>query len=65
MPCAPGMKGCRRDCLHRYMVTAYHDQRDARDMLRESERFVQHEDEEFEREQPQVTFKMWLEGYWR
>jgi hypothetical protein len=46
------------------MVDQYHDQRDARDALRESEAFYQHEDEDFNREVPQVTFKMWLQGYW-
>lgn len=56
---------CRRGCLHRAMVRDYHDQRDARDALRESEPYLQHEDEDFDAECPRVTFKMWLQGYWR
>ena len=65
MPCSPGMRGCRRDCLHRDMVSQYHDQRDARDALRETEMYMQHEDVEFEKEFPPVHFKQWLKGFWR
>jgi len=47
------------------MVSQYHDQRDARDALRETEMYMQHEDVEFEKEFPPVHFKQWLKGFWR
>lgn len=75
MPCSPGMKACRRDCLHRAMVREYHDQRDAREALRESGAlapsafsygaqvsYSQLEDEDFAQAVPPVTFRSWLEG---
>jgi hypothetical protein len=64
VPCSPGMRKCKRDCLHRRMVGEYCDQRDAREALRESGPFMQMEDEEFDREIPQVTFKQWIERGW-
>lgn len=62
--CGFKTRSCRRGCLHRQMIEDYFDQRDARDALRESEHYMQHEDYEFNAEIPQVTFKMWLQGYW-
>lgn len=75
MPCTTGMRGCRRDCLHRRLVDGYRDARDARDALRESDApapvgvtgtngahvsMAQLEDEEFARHVPPVLFKDWL-----
>lgn len=65
MPCSPEMKGCRKECLHRQMVREYYDQRDARDALRESEAYMQYEDEDFDAKITRVLFKDWLIGYWR
>lgn len=64
---------CHSACLHREMVLAYYDQRDARDALRESDipvpaafsfgsaaTYVQLEDDDFNAAVPRVTFKEWL-----
>jgi len=69
---------CHTACLHREMVQAYYDQRDARDALRESDvpvpashaygsaaTFMQLEDDDFDAAVPRVTFKMWLEQHAR
>jgi hypothetical protein len=42
------------------MVHEYHDARDARDSLRESEFCMQMEDSDFAEAVPVVTFKQWL-----
>lgn len=75
MPCSKGMRRCRRDCLHRRLVSEYHDARDARDALRESATtaptdvpgtngttvtMAQLEPEDFARVFPPVLFKDWL-----
>lgn len=82
--CRPGMPypsderpACHRGCLHRVMVEAYYDQRDARDALRESDQpvppqwaygsgatYSQLEDEDFDAAVPRVTFREWLKSYW-
>lgn len=69
---------CHNACLHREMVQAYYDQRDARDRLRESDipvpaafsfgsaaTYVQLEDDDFNAAVPRTTFKDWLIGHAR
>jgi len=71
---------CHTACLHRELVLAYYDQRDARDALRESSlpapssvagsagsgvTMMQLEDDDFDAAVPRVTFKMWLEQHAR
>lgn len=64
---------CHTGCLHREMVLAYYDQRDARDRLRESDipvpatyafgsaaTYAQLEDDDFNEAVPRTTFKDWL-----
>lgn len=64
MSCTPGMRGCRRDCLHRAMVHAYRDARHAWEALREAEHHgMQLEDDDFAEQYPPVTFKRWLMGW--
>jgi hypothetical protein len=75
LPCQKGMKGCRRDCLHRALVREYRDAADAREALRESATpapssvpgaghsglaMYQLEREEFDAHVPPVLFKDWL-----
>lgn len=80
MPCSPGMRLCRRDCLHRALVAAYRDARDAHDALRESEApapagvpgtagaaiaMYQLDDDQFDQAVPPILFKDWLIGHAR
>lgn len=64
---------CHTRCLHREMVQAYYDQRDAREALQESDQavppeyafgsaatFMQLEDADFDAAVPRVTFRDWL-----
>ena len=65
------MRSCsprhRRWCsaAHLALVGEYRDARDARDALRESEPYLQHEPAEFDAEVPPVLFKDWLIGHAR
>lgn len=61
MPCSPGMRACRRDCLHRRLVLDYRDARDAWTALRESPAGYQLEDDDFRAAYPATTFRQWLE----
>lgn len=63
MPCSKGMRNCHPKCLHRKLVLEYHDARDARDSLRESEIGYQLEDYEFDVKFPPILFKQWLIGH--
>jgi hypothetical protein len=47
---------------HAALVGEYRDQRDARDMLRETGEYMQMEDDDFDAAVPRVTFKAWLIG---
>jgi hypothetical protein len=75
MPCAKGMRGCRRDCLHRKMVEEYRDAHLSREMQRESSQTAptsvpgtvgtdvamwQLEADEFRQHVPPILFKDWL-----
>ncbi len=61
--CSPGMRMCRRDCLHRQMIEEYRDAVLAREALRESGEYMQHEYEDFQREVPPVLFRDWLKEW--
>lgn len=61
MPCAKGMNGCARTCLHRQMVRDYHVAREADEQARERETRG-HTTEDREYDQRMVTFKKWLIG---
>jgi hypothetical protein len=59
MPCAKGMTGCRRSCLHRALVGDYHVAREASELLAEAKsRGYATERAEC----PVLTFKEWLTG---
>lgn len=80
MPCAKGMRGCHRSCLHRRLVEQYRDARDAREALRESATpapstvpgisgsgvvMAQLEPGDFAVHVPPVLFKDWLREHKR
>lgn len=44
-----------------HVTAIYRDARDAREKARESEPYLQHEDEDFDREHPPLTFKAVLQ----
>ena len=62
MPCPPGMRGCRRGCLHRQMVDEYRDWRINWEENREKEPNLQMEDDDYREAYPPPTFKAWLKG---
>lgn len=64
MPCAEGMRRCRRDCLHRRLVLNYRDARDAYERWVE-EVSIGYETEaaQVRQEHPGITFKDWLLGH--
>lgn len=63
MPCTPGMRRCKLDCLHRRMVTNYHAARQAYDeALEAATALYPAEVAEYKRVNPGITFREWLEG---
>lgn len=60
--CSPGH---RRWCstAHEALVQEYRDAVDAREALRESAAYFQHEPEEFAAEVPPILFRDWLVGH--
>lgn len=55
-----GRQVWRRDCRHCQILAEYRDAQDAREALRESGPFMQHEDDDFDREHPPLRFRDWL-----
>lgn len=53
---------CRRDCLHRAMVTEYRDWRASWEERREAGPHMQMEDDDYRAAYPPPTFKAWLQG---
>jgi hypothetical protein len=64
MPCSPGMKRCRRDCLHRRLVGDYHVARHSQILAEEA---ATHGDPwmiaaRHKQGQRPIIFKEWLQG---
>ena len=51
-----------RHAWREHVTAIYRDARDARDALRESEPYLQHEPEDFNREHPWLSFKAVLQN---
>lgn len=63
MPCSPGMRACRRDCLHRAAVVEYHAARQAWcESAEHATALYRAELEAYQRDNTPITFKAWLEG---
>lgn len=60
MPCAPRMRGCKADCLHRRLVMDYRAERERQERAAEDEYRTRDGNEDAE---PLVTFKRWLAGH--
>lgn len=58
MPCSPRMTKCKRTCLHRALVSSYHDERHRQVIERENA--TGGYDTEIAEYGPIVTFKRWL-----
>lgn len=61
MPCSPGMRGCRRGCLHRQLVMDYRAERWRQEALREEA--TGGYATELAEHAPIVTFRDWLEQH--
>lgn len=65
MPCAKGMVGCKRNCLHRQQVEEYRLARHAQILAEEERTLGGRGEREIERQnfiKPPITFREWLQG---